>query len=570
MVCVIKAQYSTKKTHVRSTILAFAYKLVVELKKHFQENDSDLLEFLEHLGPCLSYEFDVLENDVWKDRNMEHKEKTLFLPWMMCYNIMNEILQFKNAAAVNVWFGLNNHIKRSMTTAMKLIASKSTLDLVKIPIASMLFYMNTPMWLDFAPLLPYLKTFYDHLEEPANWYLDERIWVPLLAIEETWSTLTVLMKFNQILMEKFQAEALPTFYLFETIFEKVLDNIWRTPLNNTTLKALELLENTLKLYEIVLQNWQEEWYKKQNFTYNRAMMNTTRLINACIYNILRPKDILIYRLDECNKLVHIEEAPIDMMVPIMNRLITVAGQGFSILYKMNPSLVDMMSCEFSPRDTNVVMISNDFSVPKFDAPISHHLAYGKLLCLAHFLCKALDVAHIDRTEEDKEAEKYYSTKWVGLVEHRAHTDQLPHQELGTYLRYTMSEYSGLADPWIQKLDQSNVRNTLEMFMLFLGQQVFLTNTLIEPMQRPYFKRNLNSELQFFLEYVKKHTIAVAFESMSSTAPSQGPSISKSDMDMFKRYLVHQLSNGSPTTEIHSKNFCVLMSHWFTHNCHLQQ
>ncbi|VEN52986.1 unnamed protein product [Callosobruchus maculatus] len=568
MFSVIKIQYSTQKSHVRSTILAFAYKLVVELKKHFEENDVDLLEFLESLGPIVDYEYDVLENDVWKDKNMKNREKALFLPWMMCFNIINEILKFKNAQAINIWLVYHNHLHRTMITAMELMSNRNTLRMVKVPIFSMLLYMRTPMWLDILPLLADLKMFYNHIEEPIAWYLNEVVKVSLLTIEEVWSTLNVLMKFNQIFMSRLQAKALPTFYTFQTIFEKVLDHIWGIPQTNVALKALELLANTLKFYDTVLNNWQEEWYKKHNVSYNKAMTNTGRLINACIYNILRPKDILLYTLDECDRLVHTERTPIELMVQIMNRLITAAGLGFSMLYKMNPGLVELLN--YSPRDTSIIAISNDFSVPKFDLPISHNLAYGKLLCLAHFLCKALDALHNDKSEpDDKQAEKLYSTGWVGLVEHRVFTDHLPHQELSTYLRYTMYEYSGLADPWIQKLDQNIVRITLETFMVFLGQQIFLTNTLIEPTQRPYFKRNLISELQFFFEYVKKHTMAVAFECMSSAGPSQGPSISKSDMDMFKRYLVHRKQNGSPITEVLSKNFCVCMCHWFTHICHLQ-
>nr|CAI5837983.1 unnamed protein product [Callosobruchus analis] len=565
MFSVIKVHHSTQKSHVRSTILAFAYKLVVELKNHFQENDADLLELLEYFGPIVDYEYDVLEKDVWNDKNVKNREKALFLPWMICYNIINEVLKFKNAEAINIWLIYHNHIQRTMTTATELMSNRNTLRLAKIPIFSMLLYMRTPMWLDFLPLLADFKMFYNRIEEPIAWYLNDVAKVSLLTIEEVWSTVNIMMKFNQIFISRFQAKALPTFYIFQTIFEKVLDNIWAIPQNNVALKALELLTNTLRFYDTVLNNWQEEWYKKHNFSYNKAMMSTGRLINACIYNILRPKDILVYTLDECDRLVHTERAPIELMVQIMNRLITVAGLGFSMLYKMNPGLIELLN--YSPRDTSIVLISNDFSVPKFDLPISHILAYGKLLCLAHFLCKALDAN--DKSEKDnQEAEKLYSTRWVGLVENRIFTtigDHLPHQEL----RYTMYEYSGLADPWIQKLDQNNVRITLETFMVFLGQQICLTNTLIEPGQRPYFKRNLMSELQFFFEYVKKHTMAVAFECMSSAGPSQGPSISKSDMDMFKRYLVNRKQNGSPITEVLSKNFCVCMCHWFTHVCQLQ-
>ncbi|CAH2003686.1 unnamed protein product [Acanthoscelides obtectus] len=568
MFSVVRVRYSTMRSHMRSTLLAFAYKLIVELKKHFEENDTDLLELLEYLSPLIDYEYDVLEKDVWKDKNMKHREKALFLPWMMCYNIINEILKYKNVEACNMWFVYHNHLKRTMNTAVHLMNNRNTLRMVKVPIYSMFLYINTGMWLDFLPLLAELKQFYNLIEDPIAWYLNELTRVNLLTIEEVWSTLNMLMKFKEAFIVKFQVNALQSFYDFQTIFERVLDHIWGIPQTNVALKALELLTNTLRLYDTVLDTWQDEWYKKHNLSYNKCMMYAARLINACIYNILRPKDILLYALDEGDRLAYVERTPIELMVEIMNRLITVAGYGCSLLYKMNPRLVALL--DFSPPDTSIILVSNDFSVPKFELPISHNLAYGKLLCLAHFLCKALDALHSDKSEKNtQDAGKQYTTRWVGLVDHRVLTDHLPNQELSTYLRYAMSEYSGLADPWIQMLDQNNVRVTLEIVMVFLGQQIFLTNTLTDPSQRPYFKRNLMSELQFFFEYVKKHTMAVAFECMSSAGPSQGPSISKSDMDMFTRYLVHQKQNGSVITEVLSKNFCVCMCHWFTHMCQLQ-
>lgn len=87
-------------------------------------------------------------------------------------------------------------------------------------------------------------------------------------MEEGWITATVLMQFNQKFLRKFQHSALKSCYSFITIHEKTLQHIFSIPESTVTLRALDLLINTLAFIDTMLVNWQLEWYKKSNITYN--------------------------------------------------------------------------------------------------------------------------------------------------------------------------------------------------------------------------------------------------------------------------------------------------------------
>lgn len=215
------------------------------------------------------------------------------------------------------------------------------------------------------------------------------------------------------------------------------------------------------------------------------------------------------------------------------------------------------------EDTTTILVQNDFSVPKFELPIPYELTYGKLLCLAHFMCKTLDALSCVTSQSEEDVhEKYYSS-FIGLVEYQDSGHNFPNQKLGSYLRYAMYEYSGLADPWIHKLDQRHVKKSFELLMTFLAQQVFLYVRTADSENLPYFKRNLASELQFFYEHVKKHTSMLFADHI--TASVRTISTYKSDMDVIKRYLIYCQTNGK-YHEAADNNFGVAIVHWFTKIC----
>ncbi|KAJ8953289.1 hypothetical protein NQ318_015871 [Aromia moschata] len=191
-----------------------------------------------------------------------------------------------------------NHITRSsvLTITVKILTNLQTY-----------FEQNTFDLLEFIEHIgPLIEHEYAILEEEVykelkgNGNICERTGHSLDAIhplnlKEVWVTAAVLMKFNQAFLMKFQFKALPSCYSF------------------------------LMLHEQILQH-----------------NGTKKIINSCLYTILRPKNIVMYVLDEYYRLNQIEKIPIALMVGIMNRLITAVGLGFSVLYRTNPGLVDLL------------------------------------------------------------------------------------------------------------------------------------------------------------------------------------------------------------------------------------
>lgn len=210
------------------------------------------------------------------------------------------------------------------------------------------------------------------------------------------------------------------------------------------------------------------------------------------------------------------------------------------------------------------LISNDFTVPKFDLPIPYELNYSMLLCLVHFLCKTLDALNVEKKSVTAETPKKFYSKCFGLVEHQD-LNISTNQKLSSFLRYAMYEYSGLAERWIKELDYHCVKRCLESLITFLAQQIFLTISATDVDTSPYFKRNLESELQFFHEYVKKCT-SVLFTKQVSTP--QTDSIYKTELDLQKRYMLH-CKETQNTEELIDKNFCLVISHWLTNVCKLK-
>lgn len=122
------------------------------------------------------------------------------------------------------------------------------------------------------------------------------------------------------------------------------------------------------------------------------------------------------------------------------------GLAFSCLYELNLDLLNLF--DISELTEPVVLIQNDFSVPRFELPIPSELTYGKLLCLAHFLCKALNQLHQKRSEMrsslrsgNDDVDESNVIECIGLVEHQDPSDIMPDQKLSSFLRY-LHEYSG--------------------------------------------------------------------------------------------------------------------------------
>lgn len=86
------------------------------------------------------------------------------------------------------------------------------------------------------------------------------------------------MKFNQAFTQKFQFSALTTSYSFMMIHEQILQHIFNIPESTVALRALDLLIQTLAYFDTMLVNWQSEWYRKSNITYNFIIVSISHFI----------------------------------------------------------------------------------------------------------------------------------------------------------------------------------------------------------------------------------------------------------------------------------------------------
>ncbi|KAJ8923659.1 hypothetical protein NQ315_010239 [Exocentrus adspersus] len=559
MYSVIKLHYAGLDSQSRSTILTIITNVLKNQKKYFESNTLELLRFLEEIGPLMDYEYTVLEDELWvKVTEGGLVTKELMIPWMLCIHISNALLKLKTVSQCSWWFSYRNYVQRMVKCTCDLINKPKTFSLAKIALYSLQLYVESPLAFDFLNIN--MTNFYDSIEPPLTaLFMGHGNKMQANELQEAWLTCTVLMKFNQAFIRKFQHTALPMCYTFIKLHEQILQQILIIPECTVDLKALDLLSNTLVFFDTILTHWQLEWYRKSNLTYSFILNNVKKIVNSCLYIILRPKNIVLYWLDEYNRLNQIEKIPVPLMVIIMNRLITITGLCFSILYRTNPNLIDLMGTVV--KDTTTVLIQNDFSVPKFELPVPYELTYGKLLCLAHFMCKALDALSqlTPSTAEAVPAEDYGNC--IGLVEHQEAGHNFSTQKLDAYLRYAMYEYSGLADPWIHTLDRQRVRKSLEHLMAFLGQQVYVYIRTAEA--DGYFKRNLASELQFFYEHIKKR-LSMSFTDQI-TASMKTMSSYKADMDIIRRYMVFCRANNK-YYDAADYNFSVVIVHWFTKIC----
>ncbi|XP_057663220.1 uncharacterized protein LOC130898159 [Diorhabda carinulata] len=558
---IIKLYYCDMEHSARLAVLTVIQEITENLQDYFQSSSPNLFNLLMHFGPMFDYEYQLVEEGQWKTTQdvFDTAIREHLLPWMMCVRIVSDLFKLTNIEEISCWFTYRNLIEKLMSSTCEFIQYRPTMSLAKVVIYSLALYAGSPLYLDFLG-----KSMNDFLVK-----LDTSI-TPLLLghnnkinpmqLEEGWVTSSLFIQFLTAYFKSLQYQALPNCYTFIILSEHILGHIFNILQTTVALKALDLVINTLVLFDSMLEKWRLEWYRKSNATYQFVIKGVKNIVNACLYTILRPKNIIVHILDETNRLIQLEKYPVELMVAIVNRLVTAIGLGFSILYRINPGLTDLLD-PYLP-DTVVRIIENDFSVPTFELPISNNLTYGMLLCLAHFLCKTLDVLKLNKKHTTSSVPSEYFTRTFGMVEHQGLSDNIPTQKLSAFLRHAMYEYSGLADPWIQELDYNRVKDSLEILMMFLSQQIFL-DIQIPSENSSYFIRNLSSELQFFYEHVKRMTSSHLASKLNSMSPS-----CQSETDILKKYLIHHKETEC-FEEVVDMNFCIIISNWFTNICKLK-
>ncbi|KAL1493269.1 hypothetical protein ABEB36_011353 [Hypothenemus hampei] len=565
---VLQIFYENFSLKERKTALAIVLFIVQRLKCYYEKNTIKLLHLLEKIGALVDREYDHLRDDILiKMKTEDIYAKDLIGPWGLILSICNCVLSLENCQALDIWFSNRKYLEKLTLNVCDLLSHKDSFAAGILSLHSLNLYVQSNLFSHFLDVN--MMLFFDRLEPVCNALLTgSTTKVNVLDLVNAWRILNLVVKFNQEYLRKFQKTALPACFAFLILNQHILKHILRLPENTVNLEALNLVMQTLMFYNELLKKFKSEWYRKNNNSYTFMTEGIRKVINACIYLCLRPKHIGFYTLDDYYRLTSCDlDASFtnDLMVLVINKLIGILGLAFSCLYKLNPTMLEMFDY-YDPSEPLNVLIHNDFSVPRFELPIPCDLTYGKLLCLAHFMCKILNQLHQKQNgpRENIDADKF--KKYMGLVEHQDPSDFMPEQKLSSFLRY-LYEYSGLTDPWINKLDPDNTLITADILMLFIAQQTTLTIKFMDFRQASYYKRNLYSELQFFHEYIRKRTSELMLPSSSTNQMYSG------DMDYMKKYLLSHWrkdqTGKNKIDKVAEENFMLIVSFWFSNICQIQ-
>ncbi|XP_060516036.1 nucleoporin Nup188 [Cylas formicarius] len=562
---VVRSKYINSGIKERRTALTIIFKIIKDFKEYYETSKTDLQYLLEEIGFMMDYEYSLLE-DVWsndkEDPNSVNDESGV---WALIMLISNYILSYESVKDCQLWFTCRKYLTKLLNCTCDLLGCNYTLAIGKLALHGLLTYIKSPLYMDFLKVN--LNPFYNSIHPVMTKLLNNpNLKLNPKSLKEGWIIFTLVLKLHQIYVQKFKIDALETCYSFLILNEKILEHIMTLPETTVDIKALDLLIQTLKFYDTMITNWKTDWSTKYCCTFNFMIGSVRKMINSCIYICLKPKHIAFYYMDKYNRIIPVNQDSTtnhNLMIVSLNRLIGVLGIAFTCLFNLNHSLVDMFDL-YQTKEPQIILIENDFSVPQFEMPIPNDLNYGKLLCLAHFLCKTLNQVYQKKgiSQGQNIDEKYLD--YICVVEHQDSSEYRPNQKLSFFLRHTMYEYSGLIDSWTENLSAVAVQKTLEVLMAFIGQQTFISVGVLDPIKVAYFKTNLCSELQFFNEYVKKKT-SLLFDKPPNT---KSMSSYKSDMDIVKRYLIYHWKNNKQD-EVAENNFLLILSFWFSNICLIQ-
>ncbi|CAG9765832.1 unnamed protein product [Ceutorhynchus assimilis] len=557
---IIQKYYKDLSLKEKMIVLTIIVKNLKGLKSYYETHSAELLQLLEELAPLIDDEYYILVDVVYaKLKANEVTAKEQLGPWSLIIVLTNSLLTFENCEDLKIWFGNREYLDKTIHCLCELLRHKISWPCAKMSLLSLNLYMESPLALDFFKMD--MVNCFDKLEPVVK----SLLFLPLNKtnisdLQEGWCIFHLIIKFNILFVRKFQNQALNTCYSFLSLYESIINHVINIPEYSVDLKALDLLSQLLIYYLEILTYWKTEWFITSKGSFNVMMNGTRKTINACINLCLNPNRIKFYHFDSSYQSVSLhrdEQATNQLVVSVMNRLIGILGLGLYCLYHLNSKLLDLFD-DFQPLFMKI-LIECDFSVPKFELPISSDLTYGKLFCLAHFLFKTMHQQK-KRTSSEADVKKFASV--TGVVEYQDTSVYMSNQKLGSFLSY-IYEYSGLTDPWIKNLNSNNVEKTSGTLMLFIAQQVFLTKKNLEPDQVRQFNKTFHSELQFFNDFVRKHTSELM--TRSSVSGHMG------DMDYLDRYLVDQWQKNSrekALSNVSENNFLLLIYYWFTNICEI--
>lgn len=286
------------------------------------------------------------------------------------------------------------------------------------------------------------------------------------------------------------------------------------------------------------------------------------------------KKLNFYEIPFENKIQHIDEPDVDLTVTVLNKLCEIIYWSCITLTQTLPNIVDEL-CTVNPDEPINLLVRNDFSVPRFELPIPCDLTYGMLLCLADFLCKALNQLSPDTPQTTPRTQKVDMAtlkenrleivyqhctviyhKFIGFMVYVQRSDELPSDSISSLLHYDLSISS--SSTVLSLLDYQFVRYALEALMGLLLTETFFAVRVSEEEVLATFRRELTSEIQFFYEFVRKHTT----ELLNRSAFDQiAASISQPlHADVINKYFALQVSRNA--SAVSDENFIIVVALWF--------
>lgn len=157
--------------------------------------------------------------------------------------------------------------------------------------------------------------------------------------------------------------------------------------------------------------------------------------------------------------------------------------------------------------------------------------------------------------------------FIGLVK-LTDVEIAPQEKINSIQRFASSGFSFLQTPLLESINSTLVYTAIEMLTTFLATQIYLdvTDNSFAVNTQQYIKRELYSELQFFIDFVKKRMYDQC-DSNTVLPKVSRRNDSEADHIRLSKILSTTFTKASEDPEIHDE-YLYIMAHWFSNICQL--
>ncbi|XP_045465804.1 uncharacterized protein LOC123674773 [Harmonia axyridis] len=562
--------------HNREVFLTIAHKAIRDCRELLQSNPNLLNNLLKSIGLMLDSEYNHLCSN---HEDLTSKIRSIMC-WVLVARVGDSVLSLKSVKPFSAFFKYHQYLTKMLDSIRLLLNDIHTLPMVKMLLKTLIHYAESDIAMDF--LTENYAVIYDIIENGKSIFPNSSKEELPVNLKELWILYTMVIKLNHILLNKFGEKMTESNFTFLSVYDKVIAQMICLPEYTVDNRALDLSCETLLFVDKML-DWAEVWSIKCIGSFTLTVMAIKRVLNTCISSVLRPENIHFYKINKLGKLNFMYESANSLIARVVNRFLELSCLALRCLIKCNPSMDQLFSVE-KPKCASYLLVEYDFTIPKFDIPITEDLTYGRLLCMIYFLCKTLnqefsktstvdspsirskEIFNTEITKEKSLGEIFgkftlFEEDYIGFIEYpRSSNHILQPIKLSAFLHYGEQVNS---EPWSKEVSKEKVQITLEYLMSFLAVQVFYHIYTLQKPQLHYFKRELYSELQFFNEYAKK----LATEEYNKLLPKRKSE--PQNIDIINRLLIDLMKHNNKDIGIISDKFFLLgISKWFMNICQL--